>query len=175
MYSIVVASSPIVKPVVSADLPSIAGIYAGYVRGSTATFELEPPDLAEWTRRRAAVTDAGLPFLAAEVDGRLAGYAYCSPWKPRPAYRYTAENSIYLAPWATGRGVGGVLLDALLHSCREAGLREVIAVIADPERNPASTALHRRRGFADAGVLRNVGHKHDRWLDTLLLQKSLAG
>ncbi|WP_435583164.1 N-acetyltransferase family protein [Amycolatopsis thermoflava] len=80
-----------------ADLPAIAGIYEGYVRTSTATFELEPPDLAEWTRRFTAITDAGLPFLVAEVDGRVAGYAYCSPWKTRPAYRSTAENSIYLA------------------------------------------------------------------------------
>ncbi|WP_123684454.1 GNAT family N-acetyltransferase [Amycolatopsis thermoflava] len=156
-----------------ADLPAIAGIYEGYVRTSTATFELEPPGLAEWARRFTAITDAGLPFLVAEVDGRVAGYAYCSPWKTRPAYRRTAENSIYLAPWSTGRGVGGALLDALLSRCQENGIREVIAVIADPERNPASPALHRRRGFADVGVLRNVGYKHDRWLDTLLLQKSL--
>ncbi|GAB3578057.1 GNAT family N-acetyltransferase [Amycolatopsis endophytica] len=155
-------------------LPSIAEIYAGYVRASTATFELTPPDLAEWTSRFTAVTGAGLPFLVAEVDGRVAGYAYCAPWKTRPAYRRTVENSIYLAEWATGQGVGGALLDALLDSCREAGLREVIAVIADPERNVASPALHRRRGFADAGVLRRVGYKHERWLDTLLLQKTLV-
>lgn len=162
------------KSVSRADLPAIAGIYAEYVLTSTATFELTPPDLPEWTRRFTAITGAGLPFLAAEVDGRIAGYAYCAPWKTRPAYRRTAENSIYLAPWATGRGLGGVLLDALLEHCREAGIREVIAVIADPERNTASPALHRRRGFADAGLLRNVGYKHERWLDTLLLQKSLV-
>ncbi|WP_116103376.1 GNAT family N-acetyltransferase [Amycolatopsis thermalba] len=173
MYPIVVVDSPIVKPATGADLPAIAAIYEGYVRASTATFELEPPDLAEWTRRFTAIADAGLPFLVAEVDGRVAGYAYCSPWKTRPAYRRTAENSIYLAPWSTGRGVGGVLLDALLSRCRESGIREVIAVVADPERNPASPVRHGRRGFVDVGVLRRVGYKHERWLDTLLLQKSL--
>lgn len=157
-----------------ADLPAIAEIYAGYVRTSTATFELAPPDLPEWSRRFTAITEAGLPFLVSEVDGRVAGYAYCSPWKTRPAYRRTAENSIYVDPSATGHGLGGLLLDALLDRCRAAGIREVIAVIADPERNPASPALHRRRGFADVGVLRGVGYKLDRWLDTLLLQKSLV-
>lgn len=155
-------------------LTAIAEIYAGYVWTSTATFELTPPGVDEWTRRFTAITDAGLPFLVAEVDGQIAGYAYCSPWKPRPAYRQTVENSIYLAPWATGRGVGGALLDALLDRCRAGGLREVVAVIADPERNTASPALHRGRGFADAGLLRNVGYKHEQWLDTLLLQKSLV-
>ena len=108
MYPIVVARSSIVEPVRPgevADLPAVAEIYGGYVRTSTATFELTPPDLPEWTRRFAAITGAGLPFLVAEVDGRIAGYAYCSPWKTRPAYRRTAENSIYLSPSATGHGL----------------------------------------------------------------------
>ncbi len=158
------------------DLPGIGEIYAHYVEHSVATFELSPPDEREWAGRMADVLDAGLPFLVAEHDGRVAGYAYCAPWKPRPAYRGTVENSIYLAPWAIGRGLGGLLLDELLSACGQAGVREVIAVVAvDPDgADPASRGLHERRGFVSAGRLRAVGHKHGRRLDTLLLQRSLA-
>lgn len=125
-----------------ADLPAIAEIYAHYVLGTVATFEMRTPDVAEWRRRFAAITAAGLPFLVAEEDGRVAGYAYCSPWKTRPAYRHTVENSIYLAPWALGRGLGGNLLDELLSACRARDLREVIAVIADTgdQSSPPCTA-----------------------------------
>ncbi|WP_024803791.1 GNAT family N-acetyltransferase [Nocardia sp. BMG51109] len=154
------------------DLPAVTEIYGHYVRDTVATFELREPDLAEWHRRFDAITAAGLPFLVAEDDGRVAGYAYCAPWKQRPAYRQTVENSIYLAPWALGRGLGGRLLDALLAACRSRDLREVIAVIAD-SGNPSSPALHRSRGFADAGRLHRVGYKHDRWIDTILMQLSL--
>ena len=150
----------------------IAEIYARYVETSIATFELEVPDEAEWARRFDAIVGAGLPFLVAEFDGKVAGYAYCSPWKTRPAYRQTVEDSIYLAPWAIGKGLGGLLLDALLERCRALGIREVIAVIADTQG--ASPALHRRRGFVDAGRLVDVGFKHGRWLDTLLMQRSLV-
>ncbi|MFF0490760.1 GNAT family N-acetyltransferase [Nocardia sp. NPDC004068] len=155
-----------------ADLPEIAAIYAHYVRETVTTFELDAPDVAEWRRRFAAITAAGLPFLVAESEGHLAGYAYCAPWKQRPAYRHTAENSIYLAPWAIGRGLGGGLLDGLLSACRDRGLREIVAVIAD-SGDLASPALHRSRGFVDAGRLRRVGYKHDRWIDTVLMQLSL--
>jgi phosphinothricin acetyltransferase len=151
----------------------IAEIYAHYVDTSTVTFELTAPDEVEWARRFAEIADAGLPFLVAELDGKLAGYAYCAPWKTRPAYRQTVEDSIYLAPWAAGRGLGGLLLDELLTRSTAADIREVIAVIADTGTNGASTALHRRRGFAEIGRLTNVGFKHERWLDTLLLQRSL--
>ncbi len=155
-----------------ADLPAVAEIYAHYVTDTVTTFELEAPDLAEWRRRFGAIVGAGLPFLVAEDDDRIAGYAYCAPWKTRPAYRRTVENSIYLAPWALGRGLGGKLLDELLDACRARDLREIIAVIADTG-NPSSPALHRSRGFTDAGHLRRVGHKHNRWLDTHLMQLSL--
>jgi phosphinothricin acetyltransferase len=113
------------------DLASIAEIYAHYVDTSTVTFELTAPDQAEWARRFAGIVDAGLPFLVAELDGKPAGYAYCAPWKTRPAYRQTVEDSIYLAPWAAGRGLGGLLLDELLTRSAAADIREVIAVIAD--------------------------------------------
>jgi L-amino acid N-acyltransferase YncA len=130
------------------------------------------PDAAEWQRRMHAITGVGLPFLTATLDGRVAGYAYCAPWKTRPAYRRTVEDSIYVAPDAVGHGVGGLLLDALLPDCTRAGVREVIAVVVDAD-GAASLALHRNRGFVDAGRLTAVGFKHGRWLDTVLLQRSL--
>ena len=120
-----------------------------------------------------AVIDAGLPFVSAETDGDIAGYAYCGQWKSRAAYRHTVEDSIYLAPGAVGRGVGGRLLDALLVGCADAGIRQVIAVIVDSDAD-ASLALHRNRGFVDAGRLNAVGYKHGRWLDTVLLQRALS-
>jgi L-amino acid N-acyltransferase YncA len=155
------------------DLDAIGTIYAHHVHTGVATFELTAPDAAEWQRRLTAVTDQGLPFLSATLDGRVAGYAYCAPWKTRPAYRHTVEDSIYVAPDAVGCGVGGRLLDALLADCTRAGVREVIAVIVDAD-GAASLALHRNRGFVDAGRLTAVGLKHGRWLDTVLLQRSLS-
>ncbi|MHA3022216.1 N-acetyltransferase family protein [Mycobacterium sp. BMJ-28] len=168
-----------VRAASTADLPEIAEIYAHYVTTSVATFELEAPDVAEWRTRFAAIVAAGLPFLVTERNGAVAGYAYCAPWKTRPAYRATAEDSIYVAPWAVGSGCGAELLPALLNLSRAAGVREVIAVIADVGGEPApdtgdsaSMRLHRRFGFRDAGRLTRVGHKHDRWMDTVLLQWS---
>ena len=160
-----------VRTATAADLPAVAEIYAHYVAGSVATFELEAPDAAEWERRHLAVVDAGLPFLVTERDGVVAGYAYCAPWKTRPAYRATVEDSVYVAPWAVGTGCGAELLAELLDRSRDAGVREVIAVIAD-SGDPASVRLHRRLGFRDAGRLVQVGYKHDRWIDTVLMQWS---
>ncbi|MEU0496467.1 N-acetyltransferase family protein [Mycobacterium sp. NPDC006124] len=155
------------------DLVAVAEIYAHYVRTSVATFELEPPDDVEWRRRFDAIVDAGLPFLVTERDDLVAGYAYCAPWKTRPAYAGTVEDSVYVSPSSVGRGCGTELLGDLLDACRAAGLREVIAVIADTG-NPASVELHRRFGFADAGRLVGVGVKHGRRVDTVLLQLGLA-
>jgi phosphinothricin acetyltransferase len=162
-----------VRPAVVSDLAAIAEIYAHYVTDSVATFELDPPDAHEWLRRLGAATEAGLPFVVTERDGAVAGYAYCAPWKTRPAYRATVEDSVYVAPWAVGRGCGTELLAALLDACRVIGVREVIAVIADSD-DPASVHLHHRFGFVDAGRLTRVGYKHDRFVDTILLQCSLA-
>jgi phosphinothricin acetyltransferase len=161
------------RPTTADDLDDIGGIYAHHVHTGVATFELTAPDGAEWQRRLEAVVGAGLPFLTATLDGRIAGYAYCSPWKTRPAYRYTVEDSIYVAPDVIGFGIGGRLLDALLTDCTAAGVREVIAVIVEAD-GEASLALHRNRGFVDAGRLTSVGFKHGRWLDTVLLQRSLS-
>lgn len=154
------------------DLDAIARIYAHHVLTGVATFEVAAPDAAEWQRRFDEIAGKGLPFVAATLDGEVVGYAYCSPWKTRPAYRQTVEDSIYLAPGATGRGIGGRLLDTLLAECGAIGIREVIAVIVD-SGDAGSVALHRNRGFVDAGRLTAVGLKHGRWLDTLLLQRSL--
>lgn len=162
------------KTASEADLPAIAEIYAHYVEHSVVTFELLAPDQAEWQRRFASITAAGLPFLVACESDDVVGYAYCSPWKTRPAYRHTVEDSIYLAPAAAGRGIGGLLLDELLAHSTAAGIREVVAVIADPGPHNTSPFLHRRRGFTDAGHLTRVGFKHGRWLDTLLMQRSLV-
>lgn len=162
-----------IRPTSTDDLDAVSEIYSHHVRSGVATFELTPPDRAEWLRRFQAVTAGGLPFLTAALDGEVAGYAYCAPWKARPAYRHTVEDSVYVAPHAVGLGVGGRLLDALLAECTRAGIREVIAVIVDAD-GAASLALHRNRGFVDAGRLTAVGFKHGRWLDTLLLQRSLT-
>ena len=161
------------RPATTADLPAIAEIYAHYVVNSVASFELEAPTDDEWQQRFAKVAAAGFPFLVVEREGKVAGYAYCLPWKSRPAYQGTVEDSIYLAPWATGQGAGSELLGALLEASRAADVREVIAVIAD-SGDPSSIALHQKLGFEDAGRLRQVGHKHGRDIDTVLLQCSLG-
>lgn len=155
------------------DLDQIAAIYAPYVTDTVITFEVDVPTVEEWRERFVAITAAGLPFLVAAVDDRVVGYAYAGPYRSRPAYRRTAEDSIYLAPASRGLGIGGGLLDELIIRTRAAGIRELVAVIADAG-NPASPALHARKGFTMAGRLTGVGHKHDLWVDTLLMQLSLA-
>ena len=162
----------VIRRTTHADLEAIGTIYAHHVKTGVATFDLTAPDPTEWQRRLDTITADGLPFLTAIRDDRVAGYAHCAPWKTRPAYRQTVEDSIYLAPDAVGCGVGGLLLDALLADCVGAGVREIIAVIVDAD-GAASLALHRNRGFVDAGRLTAVGFKHGQWLDTLLLQRSL--
>jgi L-amino acid N-acyltransferase YncA len=154
------------------DLPAIMEIYGHEVREGTASFELEPPDLGEIANRLGTVRRLGLPWLVAEMDGRLAGYAYAALYRARPAYRHTVEDSVYLAPWARGRGVGRSLLDAVIGEARDAGARQMVAVIGD-SANLGSVRLHRACGFLEVGVLREVGFKLDRWLDTVLMQRRL--
>lgn len=156
------------------DLPRIAALYGREVRGGTATFELEPPSLEDMARRFDAVGRHGLPWLVAEVDGAFAGYAYASPFRPRPAYRYGVEISIYVEEAARGRGVGRELLEALIARVRAMGLRHLIGAISDSETSAASIALHRALGFREVGVYRRVGWKFDRWLDVTLMQLDLA-
>lgn len=165
--------APAIRPATPDDAAAIAAIYAHYVEHSVATFDLTAPDPAWWTAKIADLTGAGWPFLVAEDEGEPAGFAYVAPWRVKPAYRQTVEDTIYLAPGRTGRGIGRALLGALLVRAREAGARQVIAVVADGG-DPASVRLHGAFGFAEAGRLRAVGFKHGRWLDTLLLQADLT-
>lgn len=162
-----------VRPVADEDLDTIAGIFARYVTDSVVTFEEIPPTVAHWQRRLDGLAARALPFLVAEVGGEVVGYAYAGPWRPKPAYRHTVEDTVYLAPEWTGKGLGRLLLERLLAECARAGVRQMIAVIADTG-DPTSAALHYACGFVDAGRLRAVGHKHGRWVDTLLLQRDLT-
>ncbi len=167
------ASQPVVRAAVPADAGPVAAIFAHYVLTSVATFEEVPPTAADWRRRLGDLAGLSLPFLVAETDGVVCGYAYASPWRPTPAYRHTVEDTLYLAPAHTGRGIGSALLDGLLAGCADAGARQVIAVIADTGGD-ASAALHRRFGFAEAGRLSGVGRKFGRWIDTVLMQRELV-
>ena len=162
-----------IRPAIAADLPNIAEIYAEAVNFGTATFELVPPDLAEMTRRFQALTDGGFPYLTAVLEGRVAGYAYAGPYRPRPAYRFTVENSVYLAPAIHRRGVGRQLLERLIADCETRGFRQMIAVIGD-SANAASIGVHTRCGFQMIGTHPNVGLKFGRWLDTVMMQRQLG-
>jgi phosphinothricin acetyltransferase len=164
--------SILIRDCIEADIPAIVDIYAPAVLHGTASFEIEPPDGAEMMRRRRVILDGGHPYLVAEIDGRVAGYAYAGAYRPRPAYRFTVEDSIYIAPDAHRRGLGRGLLGALIVACTARGFREMIAVIGDSAQTP-SIALHERFGFRLIGIARNVGFKHGRFLDQVLMQRSL--
>ena len=156
-----------------ADLPAVREIYNYYVANSTVTFDEDPMSLREWKSKFTYLDRLGMPFLVAESPrGQLLGYALVSPWKQKRAYRYTVENSIYLGPAASGKGLGTALLAELIERSKAAGLKEMIAVIAD-QGAEASIALHERFGFVEIGRMGRVGFKFDRWLGTVLLQRSL--
>lgn len=155
------------------DLAAITAIYGHHVLHGTASFETEPPSLDEMRKRRADLIARGYPHLLADDGTGVVGYAYAGLYRPRPAYRDTVENSVYLRPDAIGRGIGRRLLDALIGDCEVRGYRQMIAVVGD-SANTASIRLHERAGFRLIGVLRSVGFKHGRWLDTVLLQRTLG-
>lgn len=163
----------LIRPATPADVPRFVAIYADAVLNGCASFELEPPDVAEMTARLAKIVEAGMPWLVAEVDGRVEGYAYAGAYRPRPAYRNTVENSVYVDPAAKGHGLGRRLLEALIDATTALGFRQMIAVIGD-SANAASIGLHTALGFEPAGVLRSVGWKHGRWLDSVLMQRPLG-
>jgi L-amino acid N-acyltransferase YncA len=162
-----------IRPTTTADLPAITAIYEHAVRFGTATFELEPPDVAEMTRRYQALMDGGYPYLVAGDGGTVLGYAYAGSYRARPAYRFAVENSVYLDPAAQGRGVGTQLMQALITESEKCGYRLMVAVIGD-SANLASIGVHRRTGFQMVGTLQNVGLKFGRWLDTVLMQRALG-
>lgn len=156
-----------------ADLPAVREIYNYYVANSTVTFDEDPMTLREWRQKFAYLDKLKMPFLVAESpSGQLLGYALVSPWKQKRAYRFTVENSIYLGPAASGKGLGRALLTELIARSKAAGLKEMIAVIAD-QGAEASIALHEKFGFTEIGRMGRVGFKFDRWLGTVLLQRSL--
>jgi len=164
---------PRIRVASEADVPAITAIYADAVLTGTATFELEPPKEAEMTARMQSLVQAGYPYFVAEHDGAVAGYAYAGAYRPRIGYRYTVEDSVYLAPQARGLGIGGALLARLITSCEAAGFRQMIAVIGD-SGNAASIRLHAAAGFVPAGNFKDVGYKFERWIDTVLMQRALG-
>jgi L-amino acid N-acyltransferase YncA len=162
-----------IRPATEADLRFVTEIYEHAVRYGTATFELVPPDLAEMTRRFKVLMDGGFPYLVATLDGRVTGYAYAGPYRPRPAYRFTVENSVYLQPAIQRRGIGLQLLQRLIAECVSRGYRQMIAVIGD-SANAGSIGVHTKCGFQMIGTHPNVGLKFGRWLDTVMMQLALG-
>lgn len=162
-----------IRPTTPADIPAIAAIYAHAVRTGTATFELEPPTEAEMLRRYDKLRAGGFPYIVAEIDGAVAGYAYAGPFRERPAYRFTVEDSIYIAPDRQKRGIGKALMAELVRLSTEAGFRQMLAVIGDSNQ-AGSIALHKACGFQHVGVFKSVGYKFDRWLDTVQMQLPLG-
>ena len=162
-----------IRPTIAADIPAITRIYAHAVTHGTATFELEPPDEAEMLRRFDRLRAGPFPYVVAEVDRAIAGYAYASLFRERPAYRFTVEDSIYIAPQMHRRGIGRALLTRLIAESEAAGFRQMIAVIGDSAQ-AASIAVHRACGFEDAGIFQAVGFKFGRWLDTVQMQRPLG-
>lgn len=164
-----------IRPATPEDLPAIAAIYAHAVTHGTASYELEAPGLDEMRNRYQSLVSAGYPYLVAVSGGAILGYAYAGPFRPRRAYRFMVEDSIYLAPESQGKGVGGLLLARLVAECTTLGFRQIAAVIGDGERNRASVRLHEKAGFRHAGTLEGSGYKHARWLDTVFMQLTING
>ena len=167
------SSTITIRPSTTEDLNVITSIYAHHVLHGSATFETEPPDIEEMARRRATMLENGYPYLVALQNNEVLGYAYANTYRPRAAYCDTVENSIYLDPHAMGRGIGTQLLTALIEACEACGFRQMIAVVGDSANLP-SIRVHERNGFCLIGTFKAVGYKHERWLDTVLLQRTLG-
>jgi len=163
----------LIRPGTAADVPALTAIYTHHVLHGTGTFELEAPDAAEMARRRDDVLGKGLPWLVAERGGEVLGYAYANHFKPRRAYRFCLEDSIYIAPSAQGQGVGRLLLAELMARCEAAGTRQMLAIIGD-SANVGSIGLHRTLGFEHVGTMKAAGWKFERWLDVVVMQKRLG-
>jgi L-amino acid N-acyltransferase YncA len=163
----------VVREARESDLTEITALYAHHVRTGLASFETEPPDEAQMRERFDGVRAKGFPYLACECDGRVAGYAYASLYRTRPAYRYTLEDSVYVHPDFAGRGIGRALLARLIEQCEAIGCRQLVAIIGD-SGNAASIGLHSALGFVLVGTLRSVGFKHGRWVDSVLMQRRIG-
>lgn len=155
------------------DMPAVQAIYAHHVIHGTASFELEPPTLEQMLQRRADICANGLPYLVIEREGEVVGYAYATLYRPRPAYRFTVEDSVYVREGMAGLGIGQRLLEAVIKRCTDDGRRQMVAIIGNSE-NLASIRLHERLGFRKVGVFESVGFKHGRWLDTVIMQRELG-
>lgn len=167
------ADELILRDARESDMPAVQAIYAHHVIHGTASFELEPPTLEQMLQRRADICANGLPYLVAERDGEVVGYAYATPYRPRPAYRFTVEDSVYVREGMAGFGIGHALLGAVIQHCTASGRRQMVAIIGNSE-NSASIRLHARLGFRQVGVFESVGFKHGRWLDTVIMQRELG-
>ncbi|MCG8276976.1 GNAT family N-acetyltransferase [Stenotrophomonas sp. NLF4-10] len=165
--------TPTIRDATPADIPAIAAIYAVEVADFVNTYEYEVPDEAEMARRMDDIRARGYPYLAAELDGEVVGYAYAGSFRSRAAYHWVVENSVYVAATAQGRGVGAALLQALIDACVARGFRQMIAVIGEPA-NTASIKLHERFGFRHLGTFPGIAWKHERWLDTVFMQRALG-
>ena len=165
--------APLIRPATEDDMAAISAIYAHAVETGTASFELEAPTVDEMKRRRWTLVDSGYPYFVAELEGRIAGYAYAGPYRARPAYRFSVENSVYIAEDARRRGLGQALLKTLIAACERGPYRQMIAIIGD-SRHQASIGLHRILGFEMVGTIKDVGWKHGRWLDTVIMQRALG-
>ena len=165
--------APLVRTVTDADIDAITAIYAAEVRDFVNTYEYDAPDALEMLRRVQAIIAGGYPYLVAEVDGRIAGYAYASSFRSRVGYRFTVENSVYVAAGWQGRGIGSALLERLMAECEARGFRQMVAVIGEAS-NAASIRLHERHGFHHTGTFPGIGLKHGRWLDTVFMQRPLG-
>ena len=164
----------LIRPLIVEDVEAVQAIYAHHVRHGLGTFEEVPPTAGEMVDRYGAVRARGLPWLAAEAEGRLLGYAYAGPFRTREAYRFTVEDSVYVAPGEEGRGVGRALLLAVIEACEALGLRQMVAVIGD-SGNAASIAVHRRCGFEQLAAPPGLGWKFGRWVDVVWMQRALNG
>ena len=163
----------LIRDAEEADMEAVQAIYARHVLHGLATFEETPPSVEELLSRRASVLASGLPYLVAELEGKIAGYAYATAYRPRPAYRFTIEDSVYVAEGLGGRGIGSALLGELIARCEKGPWRQMLAVVGN-SGNEGSIALHKRMGFREVGILRSVGFKLGQWVDTVLMQRPLG-
>ena len=162
-----------IRDSVESDIPTLTAIYAHWVTHGRASFELSPPTEEEMARRRLAVLEGGFPHIVAEHEGEILGYSYATAYRPRPAYRFTVENSVYVRPGGVRRGAGKALLDALIEQCAARGFRLMVAVIGDSGNAP-SIGLHAAAGFQHVGIIPAIGWKHEQWLDTVLMSRPLG-
>lgn len=168
------SARPAIRDSRAADVPAIQAIYAHHVLHGTGSFETQPPDVGAMTERRAALLAQGYPYLVAEDgEGRIVGFAYAGPFRPREAFRFTVEDSLYVAPGQQGRGIGRALLAALIERCEALGFRQMVAVVGD-SANAGSIAVHAGAGFAHSGRWEAVGFKFGRWVDTVFMQRALG-